>query len=144
QNMRRIRQNCLAPEVSRQRTLDETFAKGLRLRCRRVPAFPGVITEDPELPAVEPAQPAASVQLPHRMVAEILADDPHPDGLPRCGRRRHCRGRVPFTHDLANRRAVKRLEIAVVLTLIGEEKRLIRAHPLCQAKGCLSLPEPLA
>src|SRR6266446_6919073 len=144
QNMRRIGEDHLAPAVSRKRTLDETFAKGLRLECRCVAALPGVIAEETEPVAVELPQPAPNVELPHRMVAEVFADDPHPDGLPRSRRERQGRGRVPFTHDLANRRTVERLEIAVVVSLVGKEKRLVRANPLGQTGGRLRSPEVLA
>src|SRR5258707_15753500 len=99
--MQRIGEDHLAPAVSRKRTLDETFAKGLRLRCRSIPALPGVIAEETEPVAVELPQPAPNVELPHRMVGEVLADDPHPDGLPRSRGGRQGRGRGPFTPDLA-------------------------------------------
>src|SRR5207244_5042634 len=125
----------LAPRSCRQGTLDKTLAQGSGLHCRGIAALPGVIAEETELPAVELAQPAADVELPHGMIAEILADDAHPDRLPRSRGRRQRRSGVAFADDLARRRTVTRLEVAVVVSLIGEEKGLVRADPPGQAGG---------
>ena len=87
-----------------------------------------MIAKDSKTPAIQLAEPTFDRKLPIGMLPEKPADDAHAHRLRLSwwwGQR--CR-RVALGHDPADERAVKGLEIAIVVTLISEIERLARPN----------------
>src|SRR5262249_22521377 len=126
QDVRRIGLELGAPALDRERPADEALAQSGRRLGLRVRARVGRIAEQPEPGAIELAEPALDRDLPVRMVTEESADDADPDGLFRLRRWRERRRRIALRHDPADEFAIARLQLAVVLSLVGEIERLLR------------------
>src|SRR6202023_2145047 len=85
--------------------------------------------------AGEAAEPALDRDFPVRMLPEEAADNRDPDRLAGLRRRRQFRRPEARSHDAADHGAVDRLEIAIILTLIGQVERLVRTDRVGAVAG---------
>ncbi len=84
----------------------------------------GIVAEDLEARAVELAEPALDRNFPVGMQVKEAADDADAQRLVRRRRRRHGHGGELLRDDARDHAAIDALQFAVVLGLVGEQKRL--------------------
>jgi hypothetical protein len=88
-----------------------------------------------ESTSIKLCEPSLDRNLPIRMLPEKSADDAQSDWFVRTRRRRQCRRRVFPSHDLADKRTVQDLKLAIVAALVGQVKWLVRTDRLHKRRG---------
>ena len=127
QDVRAVGEDFFAPALTGQRPLHEAVALPGGDFGLGVAIADGVVAEDFELAAIKLAEPTPDHQLPNGVVAEEAADDADADFFAGRQRRRYGHGGIFVGDDFADQRAVLLLQIAVVVTLIGQVERLVGA-----------------
>jgi len=127
QHMGRVGADGVAPRRPRPAAHDKLVAERCRAQGRRILHAAGVVAEDLEPLAVQAGEPAADQQLPNSMLEEEAADDADPDLFVRSRRRCQRHGRRQLGHDPADQRAVEALQRPVIVSLVGQEERLVGA-----------------